>query len=112
MFNYHNKTFRSLSNTSNGEVGNETFFYYQQSGNIVTASYKGGSIEQGHLIAIVEDNGSLNMRYHHVNTAGELMTGVCNSIPELLPNGKLQLIETWQWTSGDKSSGTSIIEEI
>ena len=112
MFNYHNKTFRSLSNTSNGEVGNETFFYYQQTDNIVTATYYGGSIKKGHLIAIVEKDGQLNMRYHHINLKDELMTGTCISIPELLENGKLRLHETWQWTSGDKSSGTSIIEEI
>jgi hypothetical protein len=29
-----------------------------------------------------------------------------------LGNGKIRLHETWQWTSGDFSSGTSIIEEI
>ena len=112
MINYHKKTFRSVSNTSNGEVGSETFFYYQQEGNIVTARYSGGSIVEGRLIALVDTEGVLDMRYHHVNTAHELMTGTCVSKPEVLANGKLRLHETWQWTSGDKSSGTSIIEEI
>lgn len=112
MINYHNKTFRSVSNTSNGEVGNETFFYYQQQGNIVTARYSGGSIVEGHLIAIVDPEGVLEMRYHHVNTAGDLMTGICISKPEILSGGKIRLHETWQWTSGDKSTGTSIIEEV
>jgi hypothetical protein len=52
------------------------------------------------------------MRYHHVNTSGELMTGVCVSTPEVLPTGKVRLHEKWQWTSGDQSKGESIIEEI
>lgn len=40
------------------------------------------------------------------------MTGTCNSRPELLKNGKIRLHEEWQWTSGDKSKGKSILEEI
>jgi hypothetical protein len=40
------------------------------------------------------------------------MTGKCFSKPEILINGKIRLHETWQWTSGDFLSGTSIIEEI
>lgn len=40
------------------------------------------------------------------------MTGVCKSIPEILSNGKIRLYEKWKWTSGDKSEGKSIIEEI
>jgi hypothetical protein len=51
------------------------------------------------------------MRYHQVNDKGELMTGICRSTPELLPNGKIRLHEQWEWTSGDLSKGTSIIEE-
>jgi hypothetical protein len=51
------------------------------------------------------------MRYHQVNDNGELMTGTCQSAPEILPNGKIRLHERWDWTSGDKSKGRSIIEE-
>jgi len=52
------------------------------------------------------------MRYHQINTKGELMTGVCKSKPEILPNGKIRLRETWQWTSGDLSKGESLLVEI
>jgi len=51
------------------------------------------------------------MRYHQVNQKGELMTGMCKSMPEILENGKIRLHESWEWTSGDKSKGSSIIEE-
>jgi hypothetical protein len=51
------------------------------------------------------------MRYHQINDNDELMTGICFSTPEILENGKIRLHESWEWTSGDQSKGTSIIEE-
>jgi hypothetical protein len=112
MINYHNKVFRSVSNSESGEVNEETRFYYQQSGRIVTATYRGGAIQQGQLIALMDETGALDMRYQHVNHDGKLMTGKCISTPEVLDNGKLRLHERWQWTRGDFSSGTSVVEEI
>jgi len=112
MFNYHNKIFRSVANSTNGEVSNETIFKYVQSGNIVSATYSGGSILQGNLIALADEDGKLNMRYQHINDQQQLMTGVCISTPEVLSNGKIRLHEKWQWTSGDMSKGESVIEEI
>lgn len=111
MINYNGKIFRPISNTANGETSAETVFVYQQTGNILTASYSGGSIKLGQLIGLVDVDGNIDMRYHQVNQKGELMTGVCQSRPEMLENGKIRLHESWQWTSGDFSSGTSIIEE-
>ncbi|MTI29793.1 n-acetylglutamate synthase [Xanthovirga aplysinae] len=111
-YNLDGKIFKPVNSTENGEVDSQTLFYYQQTGNLVTAKYKGGSIIEGHLIAKVLDNGQLDMRYHHLNTAGEFMLGKCLSTPELLDNGKLKFKEEWQWLSGDKSSGISEIVEI
>lgn len=110
--NYNNKKFTAISNTENGETSTETIFLYKQDGNILTSEYSGGKIVKGHLIALVDKKGEINMRYHQVNEKGELMTGVCQSIPEVLANGKIRLHETWQWTSGDKSKGNSVLEEI
>ncbi|KAJ2962725.1 hypothetical protein NQ176_g10918 [Zarea fungicola] len=112
MTSLEGRTFRAVSNASNGEVGDETRFHYHQHGSIVWAEYAGGSIVRGSLIATVQDDNSLDMRYHHVNTSGALMTGKCSSTPEILSDGRLRMHEVWQWTSGDESSGKSIIEEI
>lgn len=109
--NYNNKVFKPISNTENGETSNETIFQYKQVGNIVTATYSGGKIIQGHLIGLVDSFGNIEMRYHQVNEKNELMTGICKSKHEILANGKIRLHEAWEWTSGDKSTGTSIIEE-
>jgi hypothetical protein len=110
--NYHNRKFRPFSNSENGETTEETVFHYVQEGNILTASYSGGGIKMGHLIGLVDENGTIDMRYHQVNVQGKLMTGICRSVPVLMENGKIRLHETWQWTSGDRSEGKSIIEEI
>lgn len=110
--NYNNKRFRAIANSKNGETTTETIFDYKQNGNILTSTYSGGQIVSGHLIGLVDENGKIEMRYHQVNIKGELMTGVCFSEPELTTNGKIKLHEKWQWTSGDKSKGNSVLEEL
>lgn len=41
-----------------------------------------------------------------------LLTGVCTSTPEILESGKMRIHEEWVWTSGDRSRGRSILEEV
>ncbi|MGH9833886.1 MAG: hypothetical protein ACREBD_25605 [Blastocatellia bacterium] len=109
--NYNHRRFVSVNNSGSGEVTAETIFHYHQEGDLVWATYRGGQIVFGTLIAQVDDNDCLDMRYQHLNSAGELMTGKCRSTPEVLPDGRLRLHEIWQWTSGDFSRGESVIEE-
>lgn len=109
---YNNKTFRPVSNTENGETSEETIFVYHQTGHILTSEYSGGNIISGHLIGWVDDAGNIDMRYHQVNVKGEIMTGICKSVPEILPDGRIRLHESWQWTSGDLSKGHSVLEEV
>ncbi len=111
MLNYDGKIFKPVRNTPNGETSDETVFHYRQTGPILTATYTGGRIKSGHLIGLVDSDGKIDMRYHQVNDAGELMTGRCISVPERMENGKIRLHETWEWTSGDHSAGQSIVEE-
>ncbi len=111
-FNYNNKKFTSISNSKTGEVSSETIFHYHQKDDLVWAEYEGGEIVFGTLIAKCDADGVLDMRYQHINVAGELMTGKCHSTPEILNDGRIRLHEKWQWTSGDLSEGKSIIEEI
>ncbi|TVQ21594.1 MAG: n-acetylglutamate synthase [Spirochaetaceae bacterium] len=109
--NLDGRVFRSVSNTDNGEVGAQTEFQYRQSGDLVTADYSGGSIVEGHLIATMDADGNLDMRYHHLNASGALMVGTCRSRPETLADGRLRYHESWRWLSGDGSEGESVIEE-
>lgn len=110
---YNGRIFQSVENTANGEVSAATTFRYHQDRNTIWADYQGGSIVRGHLIATRDESSNvLNLCYHHINTAGEMMTGKCVSTPEILADGRIRLHEKWQWTSGDCSSGTSIVEEV
>ena len=110
--NYDNKKFASVQNSETGEVSSDTVFHYHQKDDLVWAEYSGGEIVFGNLIAKVLEDGSLEMRYQHINEKGELMTGKCFSKPEILRDGRIRLHEKWQWTSGDLSKGESIVEEI
>lgn len=112
MYNLDNKTFKTLSNTDNGDAGRGTFFFYRQKDDIVWASYSGGMVVKGHLIAKVLENGQLDMTYHHVDRQGELRVGKCLSTPKKLANGRLLFKEEWQWLNGDHTSGYSEIVEV
>ncbi len=109
---YDGRRFRLLSSSTSGEVDDATIFEYHQIGSTVWGTYTGGSIELGMLLAKVDDRGVLDLRYQHLNLQGELMTGVCTTTPELLADGRLRLHEVWNWTSGDRSAGVSMVEEI
>jgi hypothetical protein len=109
---YDGRNFHSISNSATGEVSAETIFYYHEKDGLVWAEYSGGGILRGMLLATKDQSGSLDVRYQHVNSRGELMTGTCRSQLEIMPDGHYRLHEKWQWTSGDRSSGESVIEEV
>jgi uncharacterized protein (AIM24 family) len=111
-YNINNKTFRSISNSANGEVNSETHFHYEQDGDVIFANYYGGNIVKGHLVGKQLSTGQLEFLYHHINTNGELMAGKCTSTPQATEGGKLKFIEKWQWVTGNKSEGESEIIEI
>lgn len=111
MINYDGRVFRLLKNSANGDAGSDTWFSYHEEGGLVWAEYWGGSVVKGMLLAKKAENGSLEMRYVHVNSNGQLMTGVCNSTLKVLTDGRYRLEEKWRWTSGDCSEGESTLEE-
>ncbi|MDB4293205.1 n-acetylglutamate synthase [Maribacter sp.] len=112
MIYYNNKKFKPIKTSENAETTEETIFEYKQDGAILSAEYQGGKILKGHLIGLVDEKGRIEMRYHQVNTKGELMTGICSSTPEVGADGKIKLYERWEWTSGAKTKGESVLIEI
>ena len=110
--NYNNKKFKVISNSNNGEVSANLIFHYFQKEQIVTCNYSDATILEGHILGIVNLDGSIDIHYHQINIKNELKAGVCFSTPKLLPNGKIQIHEKWQWTSGDNSKGFTILEEL
>src|SRR5688572_27899791 len=95
--NFHNRRFRAVSNSSVGQVNDETTFHYKQEGNHLHATYSGGKIAFGEMLGLVKDDNTLFFAYHHIDTDGQLRSGHCSSIPHLLADGRIRLQETWQW---------------
>ncbi len=110
--NYHHRKFRPITTSPKGQTTSDTIFRYYQNGHILWGEYQGGKIIKGQLIGVVEEDGAIEMCYHHVDAQGSMRTGKCRSVPELLDNGKLRLHESWQWTNGDLGKGQTIIEEL
>lgn len=106
------REFVTAANSANGDAGNATRFRYCQQGARVWATYAGGAIRFGILVAVFDRSGRLDMRYQHVTADDSYRTGRCASTPELLPDGRIRLIEEWQWTNGDCSRGSSVLEEL
>ena len=109
--NYNGKRFAVLENSENGALGPSTIFEYQQKGNIIHCTYQGEQIVYGHLLGVVNEVNTISLTYHQVDWEGKIRTGICTSTPEIMKNGKIRLHESWQWTSGDRSKGNSILEE-
>lgn len=109
---FQHRLFLSAVNTPNGDCDGETRFHYRQQGQRVWATYAGGRVQFGSLVAIGDTAGRLDMRYHHVDAAGRFRAGKCTATPQVLPDGRLRLHEQWQWTNGDLSEGKSIVEEV
>ncbi|MEN8824828.1 MAG: n-acetylglutamate synthase [Wenyingzhuangia sp.] len=110
--NYDGKKFGIVEVSGNSETSNDMIFEFKQEGNILTCEYVGGKIRKGQLLGLVSPEGRISMDYQQINTDDKLNTGVCKSRPQRLDNGKIRIHETWRWTTGDKSYGVSILEEL
>ncbi len=109
---FDNRVLTTAANTANGDCSSETRFHYRQQGARVWATYGGGRVRFGSLVAIGDAEGCLDMRYQHVVSSGQIRVGKCRATPEILADGRLRLHEEWQWTNGDLSEGRSIVEEV
>ena len=112
MIDYDAKLFRSVANSDGGDVTGETTFHYHQRDDVVWATYEGGSVVFGTLLAAVDAAGNLDMRYQHLAVDGGFKAGRCHSRPETLPDGRLRLHERWRWTDGAEGEGVSVVEEV
>lgn len=109
---YRDRTFIAAGQAGTGDVTPATVFRYHQRGSRVWATYEGGHVRFGSLVASAAPNGALDMRYQHLNDRDEWRTGRCSSVPERLADGRLRLTESWQWTNGDLAAGRSVLEEV
>ena len=110
--NYEGRIFTALPNSESGEVSGAPLFYYHQAEAVLWAEYQGGEVLKGFLVGKVLAGGRLEFFYQHINKNMELRLGQCQSLPEVLPDGRLRLHEDWKWLNGGLQSGTSTLEEV
>jgi hypothetical protein len=109
---FDRRRFRTVRNSEAGESSSETVFRYRQKGSVVWATYQGGDVTYGTLLARVDGDGRLEMVYQHLNKNGDFRSGRCFTRTEVLPDGRYRLHERWVWTSGGAGSGRSVTEEV
>jgi len=101
---------RVVKTAANGVVGADTIFDFSQSEEVVTAIYRGGRITIGYLVGTVTED-SLTFRYIQLESSGKLDGGSSSCDIEILEDGRIRLIEHFQWDSRD-GSGTNVFEQI
>ncbi|MDS0296579.1 hypothetical protein [Halogeometricum luteum] len=104
------RVFRSVSNDAGGDVGGETYFWFEQTDDLIHARYHGGSVRLGHLVGHHLGD-TLDFRYAHATTDGETATGRSVDRIERLDGDRLRLHEEWEWDS-KAGSGSSVLEEV
>lgn len=108
--NLNGKKFKSVSTSINGEVSSTTIFKYRQQGSIIWATYQGGEILFGTLSGRIEQQ-HLTFTYQHQNINKDFKTGKCKTLIKT-KDGKIVLMEKWEWTCDDYSMGESILHEV
>lgn len=94
----------------NGVVNADTYFDFSQHEDVVEARYAGGGVQVGYLVGVLNDH-TLTFRYAQLDQSGQLDGGASTGEVQRLPDGRLQLIEHFEWASRD-GVGTNVFEEI
>jgi len=92
--------------------GTPTIAHYHQDQELVWAEFSGGEVLLGALTGTSAPDGELRFAYCMVRTGGEVVTGICRSVPEVLPDGRIRLTEYWRRFGAAAASGLSFLEEL
>ncbi len=104
------RTLAGVANDEEGEVGADTQFHFEQTGERIYANYSGGEVVDGHLVGTF-DGEQWDIRYTQINTDGETATGHSVGDVELLEDGRVRVEDEWEWES-NPGSGESVHEEV
>ncbi len=104
------KRLHVTSTAANGVVNAKTVFEFTQQGSLVWARYAGGRIALGYLVGRI-DGDRLVFRYAQTTLDGRLDGGQSNCEIVCTPDGRLRLLEHFQWESRD-GTGTNVFDEL
>lgn len=110
MIHLNNVKMNVIETSENGVVNQDTIFHFKQEGNLVHADYSGGQIEKGYLVGKLINN-QLEFTYCQIQFDGVLDNGKSTVELEKL-NGKIRLIEHFEWASRPGVYGTNVFQEL
>lgn len=101
-----------IKTADNGVVNQDTIFIFSQDDDVVTAKYQGGRILQGYLVGKLTAENKLDFSYCQMQLDGKLDNGLSTCQVGKSDNGKLQLVENFEWKSRPGEFGTNIFQEL
>jgi hypothetical protein len=106
------RTFRAMSNSAHGQSGSATEMEFTADAEFVTATYAGGGVRLGQVLARRTPDDALDMHYHAGSASGEIRAGHGRATFTADQQGRLRMYIEWQWLSGDHAIGHSEWAEV
>jgi len=107
MIDYDRRRFRPVEESASGRVA-----VYRQDGDLFWGEFTGGRARRGTLVGTRAADDSLDFAYGMVLDDGEVVSGRCHSVPEVLDDGRIRLREQWERYGLHTDRGVSVLEEI
>jgi hypothetical protein len=105
---YDGRLFRPVTDTP----GETPVAHYHQTQDVIWGEFSGGAVRRGSLAGTCDPAGVLRFAYCMVLDGGEVISGFCRSVPEVLADGRIRLTEYWERYGAAASSGVSALEEL
>lgn len=109
--NLDKTTMRVIKTAGNGVVNRDTIFHFTQVEKDVWAEYAGGKIKKGFLVG-QSDGAVFQFSYCQLQCDGVPDSGASTCTLSLAENGKIQLIENFEWKSRPGEKGQNVFMEI
>jgi len=107
------RTFRALTNSGHGQSSSATeMLFTGDDDDYITATYAGGGVRLGQVLARRTTDDALDMHYHAGSTSGEIRAGHGRATFAADSQGRMRMFIEWQWLTGDHSPGHSEWAEV
>jgi hypothetical protein len=107
MIDYDGRRFRA-----EGKGPGAAVTTYRQDGDLLWAELSGSGVRRGALTGRCAGDGSLEFAYTMVLDDGRVISGRCESTPELLGDGRVRLHERWERFAPHADTGAAVLEEV
>ncbi len=111
VINLDQVTMHVISTAETGVVNEDTIFHFTQHDEHVEASYSGGQIVKGFLVGIMKGQ-ELAFTYCQLQKDQQLDNGVSQAELRMDSDGKILLVEHFEWKSRPGEKGTNTFRQI